>query len=279
MIDQPNFVQISIVMPTFNRSNTIGLAIESVQNQNFKNWELIIIDNESTDQTADVVKKYSDYDGRIKYYYINKSIYPGIAEYLNKGIQVARGKYIARLDDDDEWCDNEKLNKQFNYLENHPDVILIGGGAIMINEKRKSLYKFLKRETDNQIRNNALYANPFWHNTVMFRKNKAYDVGLYRNLRFVEDWDLWLRLGAIGKFYNFQEHFSLYMNAGQNISVSNQRLASKMILKLIKEYKKEYPNYNKAFILNFLQYLFSLLPKVFKKRVQNFLFYIKRNFF
>ncbi len=274
-----NIITVSIVMPTFNRASTIGFAIESVLNQSLKEWELIIVDNESTDKTADVVEKYLKNDSRVKYYSVKKSLSPGISEYLNFGINISSGKYIARLDDDDEWCHYDKLKIQYDYLEKNPEVILIGGGAIMVDLNRKPIYKFFKRENDSQIRNNALLANPFWHNTVMYRKDIVIKIGGYRNYRFVEDWDLWLRLGNLGKLYNFQEYFSLYMNAGQNLSTNNQTLAAKTILKLITEYKKEYPNYYKAYLLNYFQYLFSLMPSTIKSRTQNFLFYIKRNYF
>lgn len=279
MNNNSDSILVSIVMPTFNRSTTIGMAIESVLNQTYTDWELIIIDNESTDNTSVIVKKYAKNDSRIKYHFVNKSKIPGITEYLNYGIQLSLGKYIARLDDDDEWCDPKKLEKQVKFLEQYSNFVLVGGGAIMVDGNRQPIYKFFKRENDDQIRNHALYANPFWHNTVVFRKDMAIEIGGYKNYKFVEDWDLWLRLGRLGMFYNFQEHFSLYMNAGQNISTSNQTLAAKTILKLITEYKDEYPNYYKAYSLNYLQYLFSLMPSTFKNKTQNFLFYIKRNYF
>ncbi len=271
-------ISVSIIMPTFNRADTIGLAIESVLRQNSNDWELIIVDNESTDDTKQVVQAYAAKDDRIKYHYVQKSADKGISEYLNYGISAAQGKYIARLDDDDEWYDSDKLVKQIDFLENNKDYILVGGGAVMVDGNRKEMYKFFKRSRDEEIRSHALLANPFWHNTVMFRKKEVQELGGYRNYRFVEDWDLWLRIGKIGKLYNFREYFSLYMNAGQNLSTNNQKLAARTILRLIKNYRSEYPNYAKAFIINFLQLLFAFLPSFFKKRVQNFLFFVKRNY-
>ncbi len=266
-------------MPTFNRANIIGEAIKSVLVQNYKNWELLIIDNESTDNTKEIVEQYTQEDNRIKYYFVKKSTIPSLAPYLNYGIKVAEGKYIARLDDDDEWCDKNKLTKQVNFLDGCGDYNLVGGGAIMVDEKKKELFKFYKRETDEEIRKNALYASPFWHNTVMFRRKVAEEAGGYKNLRFGEDWELWLRLGKLGKFYNFKEHFSLYSSAGDSFSVKHQKFVGKTILGIIKQYKKDYPNYRKAIILNFVQYLYSFSPLFIKKRTQLFLSFIKRNYF
>lgn len=272
-------IVVSIIMPTYNRAELIILAIGSVIKQSFQNWELLVIDNESTDRTKEVVELFTAKDNRIKYFNVNKNPKSGISSYLNFGMKEASGKYIARLDDDDEWCDAFKLEKQVKFLEQHQDYVVVGGGAIMVDQNRKEIYRFLKREKDDEIRNNALYANPFWHNTVMFVKRMALEIGGYNDLRFVEDWDLWLRLGLKGKFYNMQEHLSLYMNAGQNLSVSNQKLAAKTILKLIDNFKDFYPNGKKAKILNSLQLVYSYTPKFFRRMTQNFLFYIKRNYF
>lgn len=269
---------VSIIMPTYNRANMLGMAINSILKQNFKDWELLIIDNESTDNTKEVVENFSKNDKRIKYYNVKKNTEAGIADYLNYGINISSGKYIARLDDDDEWYDPDKLVKQVKFLEDNKDYIIVGGGAIMVDGDRHELFKFFKKETDSEIRNHALYANPFVHNTVLFRKDAALKVGCYKKIKFVEDWDLWLRLGMLGKLYNFKEYFSLYMNAGQNRSTENQTLTAKIILQYIKSYKSEYPNYRRAFIVNFMQYLFSFLPFFIKKRIQNFLFFLKRKY-
>ena len=147
--------------------------------QNFKDWELLIIDNGSTDNTKEIVESFLAKDSRIKYHNVEKSLNPGLAEYFNYGIRIAEGNYIARLDDDDEWYAPDKLSKQVNFLDTNADYNLVGGGAIMVDESRKELYRFFKRETDAEIRNNALYACPFWHNTVLFRKNAAEKVGGY----------------------------------------------------------------------------------------------------
>lgn len=271
--------EVSIIMPTYNRSDMITLAIESILMQNFNNWELLIIDNGSTDNTKGIVSSYVSTDKRIKYFYVEKSRNPGLADYFNYGINVAGGKYIARLDDDDEWYDPDKLNKQVNFLNENSEYNLVGGGAIMVDKNKNELYRFYKRETDSEIRKNALYACPFWHNTVLFRKNAAEKVGGYKNLRFGEDWELWLRLGKIGKFYNFKEYFSLYLTSGDRFSTNNQKFIAKTIIEIIKQYKNDYPNYRKALLLNYLQYLYSFVPIFIKIKTQNFLFYIKRNYF
>lgn len=266
-------------MPTYNRADRIGKAIKSVINQSFKEWELLIVDNESTDKTEDVVQSFIKNDNRIRYLNVKKSPNPGIADYLNYGINISHGDYIARLDDDDEWYDYDKLKKQVDFLEENGDFVLVGGGAIVVDDDGKEIYRFYKRETDEEIRNKALYACPFVHSNVLFRKETVQKTVGYKNIRFGEDWELWLRLGKMGRLYNFKEYFSLYLNSGQNFSIKNQRFVGKTVLGLIKEYRRDYPNYRKAYILNLIQYLYSFTPSFIKSITQNFLFYIKRNYF
>ena len=138
-------IRVSIIMPTYNRGSWIRNAIDSIIKQNFKMWELIIIDNESTDNTKEVVSSFS-HDKRIRYFYVKKSNDLAISDYLNFGIDQARGDYIARLDDDDQWYDPDKLIKQFNYLENNKEIIVVGGGAIMVDKSGNELYRFLKEK-------------------------------------------------------------------------------------------------------------------------------------
>jgi glycosyltransferase involved in cell wall biosynthesis len=269
---------VSIIMPTYNRADSIGSAIDSILRQRYKNWELLVIDNGPGDDIKNVVENYVKKESRVKYFKVAKSPNTGISDYLNYGISISKGEYIARLDDDDEWCNDNKLVKQVEFLNNNNEYNIVGGGVIVVDENKKEMYRFLKKETDAEIRKKALYACPIFHITVMFRKKIAEQYGAYKNLKFGEDWELWLRLGKIGKFYNFKEHFSMYTNAGQNFSANNQKLVSKTILNLIKEYRYDYPNYRKAFALNLLQYLYSFSPAFIKKKTQNFLFYVKRNY-
>lgn len=270
---------VSIVLPTINRANLLRLSIESVFKQTYKDWELLVIDDGSTDGTEKMMNQLEQNDSRIRYLRISKSNIPGISDYLNFGIKSSRGKYIARLDDDDEWCYRDKLKKQVEFLESNPDYVLVGGGVIMVDENRKELYRFFKKEKDEEIRENALIACPFEHITVMFRRDTAISIGGYKNFRVCEDWDFFLRLGKEGKFYNFQNYYTNYLQAGQNYSLKHQTEVAKTELKTIKLFRHDYPNYYKGFLLTYLQYVYSFVPNFIKKRFQYFLRYIKRNYF
>ena len=270
---------VSIILPTYNRVNLLIKAINSVITQSYKNWELLVIDDASTDETEVKMKEISRKEPRVRYLKIEKIDSPGIAKYLNLGIENSKGKYIARLDDDDVWNHNNKLNQQVEFLESNQEYVLVGGGLVMVDSNEKELYKFFKKETDDVIRKNALLSNPFIHTTVMFRKDSAVSIGGYKDIKLAEDWEFWLRLGQIGKFYNKKEYYADYLSAGQNLSLVNQKETARMIFKIIKLHRNNYPNYYKAFILNCGQYIFSYLPYFIRKRVQLFLNYIKRKYF
>ena len=234
MNKQEESPKVSIVLPTYNRINWLIKSIDSVRSQTYQNWELFVIDDISSDGTDEKMKEICCEDSRIQYHKLPVTKEPGISKFLNFGINNGTGKYIARLDDDDKWIDNDKLRKQVEFMEKNPEYVLTGGGVIAINDKEEELFRYFENETDSQIRKKALLSNPFTHPTVLFRKDAAVKIGTYQILEFAEDWDFWLRLGKVGKLYNFPEYFAHYLMAGQNISLKNQRGLAKMLFKIIK---------------------------------------------
>jgi glycosyltransferase involved in cell wall biosynthesis len=274
---------VSIILPTFNRAELLKKCIESIYMQTYKKWELIVIDDGSTDNTDDFMNKLLEKDSRIRFLKIERSNIPGISPYLNLGIKSSVGKYIARIDDDDTWCFEDKLKQQVEFLESHPDYVLVGGGVHMVDNKHNILYKYYKKEKDDEIRKSALCACPFEHTTIMFRKDAAVSSGGYHNYKVAEDWDFFLRLGTSGKFYNFQEYYTNYFQAEHSASLSNQKNyqteIAKTELNIIKLYRNDYPGYYKGFVIHYLQFLYSFFPVFIKKRFQFVLRFLKRKFF
>lgn len=257
----------------------LARAVRSVLAQSLSGWELIVIDDASTDGTPRVLAEFAARDPRITVVTNKKNNYPDISKTLNDGITKARGKYIARLDDDDYWVDDRKLEKQSAFLEQHPDYMVVGSGMIIVDAAGRELSRYFKNETDAAIRKHALFANPFSHTTVMFRADAARAVHGYGDWRYAEDWDLWLKLGARGKFYNLPEYTTAYTLAGQNKSFTHQRPQSRMILQLITVHRKEYPGFWRAYALNGAQYLYSFLPVAIRRPLHSFLAGIKRKAF
>lgn len=273
------FPKVSIIIPTYNRVKMLEKSIESVFAQSYKDWELIIIDDASTDETEERMKQLSSREKSVRYMRIPKIEGKGISEYLNIGLRNSKGEYIARIDDDDFWCHKDKLKMQVEFLDENPEYVVVGGGVILVDENGKELFRYLKKETDEEIRRFALYSNPFTHATVMFRKETAMKLGGYRIMKHVEDMELWLRMGKVGKLYNMKEYFITYMTAGQNKSFLQQRENSRTVVDVVKMHGKHYPNFRKAYTLNYIQYSYSFLPVFIKKHLQSFMYYFKRKNF
>lgn len=274
-----NSPRVSIIIPTYNRVKMLEKSIESVFAQSYKDWELIIIDDASTDETEERMKQLSSREKSVRYMRIPKIVGKGISEYLNIGLRNSKGEYIARIDDDDFWCHKDKLKMQVEFLDENPEYVVVGGGVILVDENGTELFRYLKKETDEEIRRFALFSNPFTHATVMFRKETAMKLGGYRIMKHVEDMELWLRMGKVGKLYNMKEYFITYMTAGQNKSFLQQRENSRTVVDVVKMHGKHYPNFRKAYTLNYIQYSYSFLPVFIKKHLQSFMYYFKRKNF
>ena len=269
--------QITILLPTYNRADSLPRAIDSVFAQMLKDWELIIVDDSSTDGTAAILDEAARRDPRVRVIRNAHSDYAsvGITKVLNQGLAVARGKYIARLDDDDYWIDDRKLEKQAAYLDAHPDCMVVGGGVVVVDGKGHERYRYFKKEADGEIRKTALAANPFSHTTVMFRTEVARACGGYR-ARYAEDWDLWLSMGMRGKLYNFREYFTAYTMNDLNKSFLHQRAQTRCILQFVARHRREYPNFLRGYLLNLGQYLYTWLPIGVRKYFQARLSAVKR---
>ena len=271
---------VSVILPTYNRREYIAKAIESVWRQSYKNLELIIIDDASTDATRELVGAFSKHNPKITI--LHNEINLGIVASLNKGITMAQGKYIARLDDDDVWCDDKKIEKQVDFLEKNPEYCLVGGGVIKIDKNGKEIVRYLLPKEDEYIRKTILVNNVFAHTTVLFRKDIFQKVGGYdEQFAFIEDWDLWLKMGKASKFYNFQEFFVFYLDQEHDdpYHYRNYKIRRnvKINMKLRKKYMNHYPNYRKAISFCFASYCYSFIP--FRKKLGPVIFQIRKLFF
>lgn len=253
---------VSIILPTYNGERFIAGAIESVKAQDFFDWELLILDDGSQDNTATSVEHYLD-DARIKYYRNENNI--GIQKTLNRGLALARGDYIARIDDDDRWSDSSKLTAQVNFLNSNSGYALVGTGVIIVNQKQVEMTKYLPPTTDNEIRNKILSQTCFAHSSVVFRKDLVKKSGGYgesKNVRHVEDYDLWLRIGLQGKFANLPTYSVSLTTHGNSLTSKNRVLQARRALATAFRYKKYYPNAFWGILVASTRYTFFLLQSL-----------------
>jgi len=267
--------KVSVLMATYNRAAMIGPTIESVLRQTFKDWELVIPDDGSNDNTEELVKEFQKNEPRIKY--IRSPVNQGISRNYNMGFAMTTGEYIAMIDDDDPWRDDGKLEKQVKFLDEHPDYVGVGGGVIVVDGEGKEQYRYFKAETDQEIRSYMLYSNPMANSTTMFRRAAGEKVGWYDgSIRYSGDRDFWLKMGRIGKLCNFKEYFTYYTMTGNNATITNLRPHLKTSLMVMKRYKKDYPHYLSALAVNKVQYSYAFLPEVVRRRIHKLLARLKR---
>lgn len=216
-----NSPKISVVMSNYNTNNEyLKLAVNSILNQTFKDFELIIVDDASDNDNLQILEEYRD--KRIKLIKNNKNL--GLAANLNTAISLAKGEYIARMDTDDISMPS-RLEKQFNYLEKHPDIGVLGTSAIFFG-KRKRIKKMLENHED--IKSNLLFQNQLIHPSVMIRK-ELFELEMYNNsFKTAQDYELWSRLIWVTKFHNLSEILLKYRTHAGQITISKQNEQNNM---------------------------------------------------
>jgi glycosyltransferase involved in cell wall biosynthesis len=251
--------RVSVIMPAFNREKYIAESIRSVLGQTFKDFELIVIDDGSTDKTLSVAESFAS-DPRV--HIVKNEKHLGIAGTRNKALDLARGEYVSPLDSDDVWIDKEKLAKQTAYLDTHPECALVGGAIRHIDTEGKTLKTVVFEQTDADLRNNILQHNPFPQSSLMYRKQAIIDAGSYdMSFQVCDDYNLWLAVGTKHSFANFPEVFTGYRIHDGNITRTKRLTAAREILEIVKSYASKYPRSSlgitKAYLRLLLAYVRS----------------------
>jgi len=185
----PESVKVSVIIPTLNRSTTIIRAIESILAQTFKNYEIIVIDDGSSDNTKELISSYD-----LKYVFTENR---GVSYARNLGVEMAKGEWIAFLDSDDEWLPT-KLEEQIQYSNDKPDILLIHTDEIWIRDgvRVNPPKKYKKGGGDQFIPNLKLCA--IGPSTSMLKKDIFLELGGFRvDLPCCEDYDLWLKFTSL----------------------------------------------------------------------------------
>ncbi|MGZ3764610.1 MAG: glycosyltransferase [Mucilaginibacter sp.] len=193
--------KITVLMPAYNAGKYIREAITSVLEQTYRNFELLIVNDGSTDDTISVVLSISD----PRIVLVNKE-HEGIAAALNTGLRLSDTYYIARFDADD-ICMPDRLEKQFNFLKDHPDYVLVGSEADYILESGEFLFSFkCIAHSNEEVQNNLYVYCPFIHSSVMYKRDEVIKAGGYNaHAHNFEDYLLWTSLAKTGKMQNLRE--------------------------------------------------------------------------
>lgn len=181
-------MEISVIVSIYNGGKNIKSSIESILNQTYGNFELILIDDGSNDNSFEIMKFYSNLDKRIKILRNKSNI--GLTKSLNKGIKLSKGNFIARQDIDDISLPN-RLQLQLEFLSNNPDYAFCGSNIYIKQNRNKSLEIFKFKD----IKKNLIINNCFIHSTILIRKKVLNKYGLYNEKWFFgQDYELWCQL-------------------------------------------------------------------------------------
>ncbi|MEZ4195091.1 MAG: glycosyltransferase family 2 protein [Candidatus Paceibacterota bacterium] len=242
---------VSIIILTYNRANYLGQAIGSVLTQTYANFELIILDDGSTDDTEKVVIEFND--SRIKY--VKDSVNRGIVYRRNESLKLAKGKYLAILDSDDVWLSPNKLQKQVELMELNPKLTVVGTYIKIIDADGTEVSKNKYGANDKTIRKNILIRNQFANSSVLMQKTAVEKTQGYRPYAYAEELDLFLQLGTLGELQNIPEYLTGHRVHGSRETATKKLQIPLIVLSIIKPFKNIYPNYKLAWIKFNLYYL------------------------
>lgn len=253
--------EVSVIIPTYNRCELLKRAIRSVLEQTFNDYEIIIIDDCSTDNTKQVVQDFND--KRITYFKMPKNS-GGSIRPRQIGLGIASGEYIAVLDDDDYWADKEKLLLQVNWLNQHPKCVMVGTNAIAVNKGLTIVARHHYPQSFEEIKQKMLMQNCFFHSSVMYRKESVAKIGGYPKViggfynNFVDEYEMWLKMGLIGELINLPIYGIGYTYTRKPLSMKNRIDFLVRHLKHINNYKEYYPHFLKAYLFNIIITIFEL---------------------
>lgn len=263
---------VSVLMPAYNAEKYIGEAIDSILLQTFKNFELIIIDDASTDNTWRVIKSFLKKDKRIIAHKNKKNL--KLSKTLNLAIEKSKGLYLARMDADD-WSYPDRLEKQYEYMEKNNKVGILGGTMEITDNKGNIIGKRKYANIDKKLRGDIFWFSPFSHPLIMIRKSILEKAGNYNPIfNPAEDYELYFRIGKFSKFANISDILLRYRIVEESMTTGSTK---KMELQTIK-IRQLYSN-SKQYNMNLVHKIYNnlhlvsiyIVPSKLKMLIFNFL--------
>jgi glycosyltransferase involved in cell wall biosynthesis len=229
--------KISVIIPTYNRAQYITHALDSVLCQTFPDYEIIVVDDGSTDNTQDILKKY---EGKIK---TIRQDNQGISKTRNRGIQMAKGEYIAFLDSDDYWAP-EKLKEQIQVLDSYPKVGIVYARMPIINKQGEKIGMKPAGVSGKNFKELLEVWGDIPTSTVMTRRDCFDKAGLFESsLEPMEDIDMWIRIARFYDLYEIENKVLAYYRRHDEQITTNK---SKVYTGLLRIYTKIYNTYPEA---------------------------------
>ena len=229
-----NTVTVSVVMPVYNAKRYLKWSVESILHQAFEDFEFVIVDDGSTDSSLKKLKKFEKLDQRIK---VLDRPNRGIVDALNEGIDVSRGKYIARMDADDIALP-DRLSKQVTYMQSEQECVILGTQIYFIDPGGNIVKKSELKLRHDEIEQDILDGNggAIIHPTAMIVREALIKIGGYRKeAEFVEDLDLFHRLARVGKLSNLDEYLFKYRVQPNSVTYGREVERIEILNRIMKE--------------------------------------------
>lgn len=224
---------VSVILPVYNAGKYLDIAIESVLSQTFTNFELLLLDDGSTDESLSRLEYYASQDTRCKVYSRPNR---GVAFTLNEGLNLASSDLIIRMDQDD-ICRPQRFEKQVRYMAEHPECVLVGSKVQLIDPEAMPMMEMGHCQTHEEIDAGLSWGGAFiFDPTIVVRKSAILAVGGYRaEYEYAEDLDLFLRLAEVGRLANLPDVLVEYRQHSTSMSYARRDLQYQSILAATKD--------------------------------------------
>lgn len=257
--------KVSVIMSVYNGSAYLKQALESVLDQTFSDFEFLITDDGSTDESPKILDEYAAKDARVKVFY-QKNI--GLTKTLNNSIKKAGGIYIARMDSDDISLPN-RLAEEVKFLDAHSEVAVVSCFAKVIDDEGKEIGEHCPGVTHSEIKKLIFFSGQLCHPAVMFRKDAFLALGGFNeSFRYAQDLELWFKFIAKYKVANIPKFLFLWRKTAGGIGVAKlkeqRRFAQLAKRQAVKN--KLYPRYYVLFLI--WPYLSRFVPMFLKKNAK-----------
>jgi glycosyltransferase involved in cell wall biosynthesis len=220
--------KVTVFIPVYNRAKYVSVAIDSILAQSFTDFELLLIDDGSTDGSAEIVRSYTD--PRVRLVCNEGNL--GIPKTRNKGVQLARGEYFAVLDSDD-YTYPHRLEKQVAFLDRHEDYAAVGSWTAAMDDKGRFLRRLrLSPVLPGDVRSLSLFRGAVSHSSVMARKAVLEDYGYRERFAVCSDFDLWVRVAGKHKIGNLPEVLVRRRMHGERITRKKAQLVKEKQLEI-----------------------------------------------
>lgn len=265
-------IKISVLMPVYNSENYLKDSIESILNQSFTDFEFIIIDDASKDDSWAIIKEYEKNDKKIVA--LQNIVNIGTTKSLNTGLSLAKGKYVVRMDADD-WSYPERLKKQYEFMEKHQDVG-VSGGTIEVCDKNLNILNVRDYPlTDSKIRKIIFRYSPFAHSATIWNRKIMMEVGGYNeNIPVSQDCELYFSVGKLSKLGNVGDKLIKLRMHGESVSISKnleqEKYAIFARIKAVMEYGYKIRSSDIVIMIGRVMAMF-LVPKTIKFFIFNLL--------